>query len=133
MMHGFGFFTGMGFGQWLVPLVLVIVVGVFVRRLFAPDRTHEHRTGPQRKVDVQTQPDSLQTQIYRLAQKYGGQLTVSDVVIELGVEASTVETTLQEMSDGVRVRMDVDDQGLMTYQFLELINRQKQEKTKKSD
>jgi YHS domain-containing protein len=45
--------------------------------------------------------------IYRVAQKHGGRLTVSELIIDTGLPSEEVEKLLQAMSDGTHVRMDV--------------------------
>jgi Mn-dependent DtxR family transcriptional regulator len=58
--------------------------------------------------------------IYRLAKRYDGVLTVSDVVSELDIEPGEAEALLQRLTDGQRVDMDVDHDGVIRYVFREL-------------
>ena len=55
-----------------------------------------------------------------MAAKHNGKITVSDVVTELGIEPKRAEKILESMADGVRVRMEVEDSGLVYYTFPEL-------------
>lgn len=61
-----------------------------------------------------------QAEVYRLAKRYNGVLTVSDVVTELGLEPQDAGKLLDSMADGHRVVMDVDDRGSVSYIFREL-------------
>lgn len=61
--------------------------------------------------------------MYRLAYRLGGRISVSDAVVDNGLSASEAEGLLQGMSDGLRVRMEVDDRGLITNEFPEIAAR----------
>ena len=67
--------------------------------------------------------ETVEPTIYRLAKRLDGRLTVSDVVVETGLSARNAEQLLQSMTDSIRVRMDVDDRGIVTYEFTELADR----------
>lgn len=66
---------------------------------------------------------SPEARVFQLARKLGGRLTVSDVVIDLGLDVRDAEELLQSLVDNVRVRMEVDDNGRVTYEFPEIIDR----------
>jgi hypothetical protein len=66
---------------------------------------------------------SPEARVFQLARKLGGRLTVSDVVIDLGVDVKDAEELLQGLVDNVRVRMEIDDNGRVTYEFPEIIDR----------
>ncbi|MEE8441918.1 MAG: hypothetical protein V3S41_09365 [Spirochaetia bacterium] len=65
---------------------------------------------------------SEEVRIYRLAGRLGGVLTVSDVVVEIGCSVAAAEALLQHITDGVRVRMEVLDDGRVRYEFPELFD-----------
>jgi|SRR6056297_3531945 len=112
MMHGFGVPLFMG-----GPLVwlLVFIGGYFlIRRVILP-YTHEESRGPR--------SFSIETDIYRLAAKSNGYITVSDVVTRLGIEPKKAENILESLSDGMRVRMEVGENGNVYYSFPELRRR----------
>ncbi len=89
------------------------------------------RTGgtPRRKIDGSPadrnatkeieEESSAERKIYLLARKNGGSLTVSEVVADVGLPATEAERRLQEMTDEMRVRMEVSDDGVVTYHFPE--------------
>jgi hypothetical protein len=67
-------------------------------------------------------PDvSNDARIFQLAQAKGGRLTVSDLVIATGLSVAEAEKRLQDLSDGNRVRMEVDDRGRIRFEFTELL------------
>jgi len=66
---------------------------------------------------------SLEARIFRAANKQRGRLTVSDVVIETGLGIKEAEELINGMVDGLRVRMEVDERGLVVYEFPEIIAR----------
>ncbi len=66
---------------------------------------------------------SLDSRVFRLAYRNGGRITVSQVVMETGMSLEQTETYLDQLCDGVRVRMEVSDGGLVTYEFPELTDR----------
>lgn len=66
---------------------------------------------------------SLDSRVFRLAHRNGGRVTVSQVVMETGMTLEQTEAYLDQLCDGVRVRMEVSDGGLVTYEFPELTDR----------
>ncbi len=61
-----------------------------------------------------------QARVFQAARKLGGSLTVSDVVIELGIGIEEAEQLLSSMVDSSRVRVDVSEHGLLVYDFPEV-------------
>lgn len=66
---------------------------------------------------------SLDSRVFRLAYRNGGRVTVSQVVMETGMSLEQTEAYMDQLCDGVRVRMEVSDGGLVTYEFPELTDR----------
>ena len=64
-----------------------------------------------------------QAQLFKLAQRLGGRLTVSDIVIETGLGVAEAERFIEAMVDNSHVRMDIDDNGMVVYDFPEIIAR----------
>jgi hypothetical protein len=129
MMMGHG--GGMPFGPLVGFLLLVATAWVghrLYRRIGTGNATPDT---PRTSVDAPTKgaggasgasagapPDAAT--LYRLARDHSGTLSVSTVVVELGVSPKTAEAALQAISDEVHVRMDVQDDGRILYRFLEL-------------
>ncbi|CAN5826880.1 hypothetical protein BH23GEM5_BH23GEM5_17000 [soil metagenome] len=67
--------------------------------------------------------DSLVPPVLRLAAQHGGRLTVSDVAAGLGWTLPRATKVLQYLDDGVRVDSQVTDEGMIVFEFRELIGR----------
>ena len=62
----------------------------------------------------------LQRRVLLLATEKGGTLTVTEVAASLDLSLSAAEGVLDGMDDGLRVRSDITDQGIIVYEFPEL-------------
>ena len=62
----------------------------------------------------------LQRRVLLLATEKGGMLTVTEVAASLDLSLSAAEGVLEDMDDGLRVRSDVTDQGIIVYEFPEV-------------
>ncbi len=114
MMHGFGLsFMFLGF---LGTLAVIGVGSVLFRQL------NRRGTGLYREPlrDPRSVENSNEADIFRLARKLGGRLTVSDVVIHLGYRPRDAEQMLEKMTDSIRVRMEVTENGMIVYDFFEV-------------
>jgi hypothetical protein len=118
-----------------------IAVYYLVRHLLGPDRRGDRSKWMSELDDLaypgwpddQHQKGSTRVQIYKLAYKLKGRLTVSDIVIETGLDADEAEELIQSMVDNLRVRMEVMDDGLVVYEFPEIIARYKSQEGFDSD
>lgn len=122
MMHGFGFGFPLFMGGPLVWIVLLVGGYLLVRKLIILSR---HESGERAGGDYSRRlagGDSgfSETEIYRLAAKHNGTVTVSDVVTEMGIEPKQAENKLESMTDGIRVQMEVSEKGIVYYIFTEL-------------
>jgi hypothetical protein len=68
-------------------------------------------------------PNDTESAIFNLAYRLKGRITLSDVIIETGLGMKEAESVINRMLDGIRVRMEVDDSGLVVYEFPEIIAR----------
>jgi hypothetical protein len=66
---------------------------------------------------------SIEGRIFRAAYKHKGRLTVSDIVLETDLSIKAAEEVINGMVDGTHVRMEVEDSGLVVYEFPEIISR----------
>ena len=64
-----------------------------------------------------------EARVFRLAYKRKGRITVSDAVIDLGLSIRQAEELLNGLVDGLRVRMEVTPNGLVVYEFPEILSR----------
>lgn len=65
----------------------------------------------------------IQSRIFRAAFKHSGRLTISDIVLETDLSIREAEEVINGMVDGTHVRMEVQDNGLVVYEFPEIISR----------
>ncbi len=62
----------------------------------------------------------LQRRVLLLATEKGGTLTVTEVAASLNLSLTAAESVLESMDDGLRVRSDVTNQGIIVYEFPEV-------------
>ena len=67
---------------------------------------------------------SLQLPVLKLAADHGGRLTVTEVATRLGWTLPRAEKVLESLEDGYRVSSEVTDEGLIVYEFRELMHAQ---------
>jgi hypothetical protein len=64
----------------------------------------------------------LQRRVLLLATEKRGTLTVTEVAASLNLSLSAAENVLESMDDGLRVRSDVTNQGIIVYEFPEVMH-----------
>lgn len=65
----------------------------------------------------------MQRQILQLAEQRRGSLTVTEVSANLNLSMQAAEKLLVSMDDGFRVRSDITDEGVIVYEFPEVLHR----------
>jgi hypothetical protein len=65
----------------------------------------------------------IQRKVLRLASVKGGTLTVTEVAAELNLGLPAAEKILMSMDDDFRVRSVISDEGVIYYEFPELLHR----------
>jgi len=65
----------------------------------------------------------LQRKILRLANMRGGTLTVTEVAADMNISLPAAEKILESMDDGFRVRSEISKEGVLFYEFPELVHR----------
>ena len=65
----------------------------------------------------------IQRKILRLAKARGGTLTVTEVAADINLGLPAAEKILTSMDDGFRVRSEISDEGVIYYEFPELLHR----------
>ncbi len=66
----------------------------------------------------------LTRRILVMATERGGVLTVTEVAAELDLSLGSAEKLMEEMDDGFRVRSEVSDEGVIYYEFPEVVHRE---------
>lgn len=74
-----------------------------------------------REARRQSMIAALQTPVLKLAAARHGVLTVTDVAAGLGWSLKRAEKVLQSLDDGWRVNSEVTDEGVIVYEFRELL------------
>lgn len=69
----------------------------------------------------------LQVTVFRLAAGINGRLTLSDVIVETGLDLNKAEKLMDRMVDGAHVQIDVNAKGMIFYEFPEIISRTEHE------
>jgi hypothetical protein len=65
----------------------------------------------------------LQQKVLRLATRRGGTLTVTEVAAEMNLSIPGAEKILISMDDGFRVRSEISNEGVLYYEFPEVVHR----------
>ena len=78
-----------------------------------------HALQERRKAIMQ----GLQRKIIKLAALKGGTLTVTEVAAEMNLSMPAAERILESMDDGFRVRSEISNQGVLYYEFPEILHR----------
>ena len=126
-MISFGFFP---FG-FLFPLIFFVIIARVAsghfrssrrRRYVEDDYLDEHIRSIESRHSS-PRGASEEARIFKLAYRLKGRLTVSDIVVETGLGVSEAEQLIESMVDNSHVRMEVDDRGIVTYEFPEIIRR----------
>lgn len=69
----------------------------------------------------------LQQKVIRLATHRGGTLTVTEVAADLNLSLPAAEKVLAAMDDGFRVRCEISKEGVLFYEFPEVLHRRQLE------
>jgi len=123
MIH-FGFFP---FG-FLFPLIIFVIVTRIASRYFRTstrrrELDEEYFGDRVRAVGPPSRGRSEEARIFKLAYRLRGRLTISDIVVETGLGVREAEELVEGMVDNNHVRMEVDDRGMVTYEFPEIMRR----------
>ncbi|MGD2123644.1 MAG: hypothetical protein PVJ76_17970 [Gemmatimonadota bacterium] len=65
----------------------------------------------------------LQQKVLRLATHKGGTLTVTEVASDMNLSLPAAEKVLVSMDDGFRVRSEISKDGVLYYEFPEVLHR----------
>lgn len=126
-MISFGFFP---FG-FLFPLIFFVIIARVASGFFRSSQRRrtledDYLDDRIRSIDTResrVRSDNHEVRIFKLAYRMKGRLTVSDIVVETGLGVDAAEQLIESMVDSSRVRMEVDDRGIVTYEFPEIIRR----------
>ncbi len=109
-----------------LPVLLRRLFGAFDGRrrfrssLLSPERRRNREMGRVRR-DLNLR--DVESAVFSLAYRLKGRITLSDIIIETGLGMREAEEVANGMVDGMRVRMEVLENGLVIYEFPEIIAR----------
>ena len=125
MLSALGFFT-------LLPILFIFLVLHLARVALRETRDQRQPDavwgrGHREEAPAREYPrrGRLENRVFRLAYKLGGRLTVSDLVVDLDFSIEEAESFLDQLVDSTRVTMEVRDDGLVYYEFPEIIARRR--------
>ncbi|HEU0300398.1 MAG TPA: hypothetical protein VFR37_13105 [Longimicrobium sp.] len=117
VMFAFAFIlmmAGLGEGEFAPFLLGALSAGGGVAMVKGANRAREQRR--------QALLVGLQQPVLRLAEERGGRLTVTEVASSLGWPMPRAEKVLNSMEDGLRIASEVTDDGVIVYEFRELMH-----------
>lgn len=98
----------------------VLFLLILVPWLVGDGRGTAENEDPQRGPAVRDD-ETAEARLYRLAAARGGTLTVSDVVVAMGIPVREAQSLLEGMVDERYVRMSVTERGAPLFEFPELM------------
>jgi len=125
-LHNMPFFIA-----FLFPALFILLIFRFGMRFFndllnSPGRFNtwdRWRLYDRRGFPNLPRSRSIEGRIFRAALKHSGRLTVSDIVLETDLGIREAEEQINGMVDGTHVCMEVREDGLVVYEFPEIISR----------
>ncbi|HET7274739.1 MAG TPA: hypothetical protein VFI91_06140 [Longimicrobiaceae bacterium] len=102
-------------GEEIAPLIFAAAAG---GAGFALHRSAQNAKEHRRAAQL----SSHQLPVLKLASRRQGRLTVTDVAAELGWTLGRAEKVLQSLDDGIRVTSEVTDEGIIVFEFRELLH-----------
>ena len=124
MFFGFPFFFAI---PLILPFLVIFMVFRVGSRLFRgiTRRSYDsiEEIPPIDKELARRRSGSWEGMILNLAFRLKEKITLSDIIIETGLDMKEAEDIIDAMVDGTRVRLEVDPRGLVVYEFPEIIAR----------
>ncbi len=124
-------FPGMGFVIAILPFLFILLALNLGRTALRETRWRDPGR-PWQQLRARDGAESAhrgardgrrQNRVFRLAYRLGGRLTVSDLVVDLDFTVDEAEQFLGQLVDSTRVTMEVRADGLVYYEFPEIIAR----------
>jgi hypothetical protein len=129
----FGFFVTPFY--FILPLIIFVLIARAASGFFrGVNRRPPYREFPQGQnlsdqLAQRAAPSALRSRnnnearIFKLAQRLKGRVTLSDIVVETGLNLRDAEELIDGLVDNVHVRMEVDNRGMVFYEFPEIMRR----------
>lgn len=116
----FTYRTSMQNRSGVMGLLIICIVGAILLKR-SLDR---EKKAVEQVVESHGRLEELKHAIIQLAMDHGGVLTVTDVAADLEVSMDEAERGLAALDDGIRVTSTVTEDGVIVYEFKEIIHRQ---------
>ncbi len=117
----------------LIPALFIFLIFRFGMRFFNDLFNNQNRLNARDRWQIydatrfgstaSNQSHGVEGRIFRAAYKRKGRLTVSDIVLETDLSMREAEEAINRMVDGLHVRMEVEDSGMVIYEFPEIMSR----------
>ncbi len=118
----------------LIPALFIFLILRFGLRFFDDIFNNRRRLSEQERRRLREgswlgsgfgpfRSSNIENRIFRAAYKRKGRITISDIVLETDLSLKEAEEVVNSLVDGVRVRMEVKDNGMVIYEFPEIIAR----------
>ena len=129
-------FAGFGLVAGILPFLFILLVLNLARSALrearggrpASQARHEWRRLVSAPPAAGGRSDGRRVnRVFRLAYRLGGRLTVSDLVVDLDFSIEEAEQFLGQLVDSMRVTMEVQADGLIYYEFPEIIARRRRD------
>ncbi len=115
------------FSFMFFPLIIFAVVFFFLRSRKKSFFQPFSRSGEKNITDHYGKPrkekKDPENMIFDLALRNKGRVTLSEIILETGLGMKKAEKLINSMLDDLRVRMEVDDKGLVYYEFPEIMDK----------
>jgi hypothetical protein len=110
-----------------LPLIFIIVAFFLIKRGGRVSYRQRDPWGIKNVTDYYGKPKEEKKdpehQIFELAFRNKGRVTLSEIILETGLSMKKAEKIVNSMVDNIRVCMEVNDNGLVYYEFPEIRNK----------
>ena len=126
-------FPGFGLVVGILPFLFIFLVLNLARSALREPRSRRPAPGarfgwPAAAAAADDRSEARRVnRVFRLAYRLGGRLTVSDLVVDLDFGIEEAEQFLGQLVDSTRVTMEVQSDGLIYYEFPEIIARRRRD------
>jgi len=117
----------------LIPALFIFLIFRFGMRFFNDLFNNQNRLNARDRWQIydatrfgstaSNQSHGVEGRIFRAAYKRKGRLTISDIVLETDLSMREAEEAINRMVDGLHVKMEVEDSGMVIYEFPEIMSR----------
>ena len=105
-----------------LPLLLIFIAfGAF--RVFS---RNTFNFTPRNELTKAYRTRRLNGVVFGLAKRLRGRVTLSDVVVETGMDLGEAEQYMDSLVDHAHVSVEVEEQGRLVYEFPELLTNQEE-------